>query len=367
MSATGFVRSWYLVHKWTSLVCTGFLLVLCVSGLPLIFSHEIESWIDADPLVQTTQQGATATIDDLAAAAKQRYPGQVVRFIYFDDDEPRATVVMAPSDNPRRDLDHEIEFDMRTAAVVNDELSSAKPPSLEFMQFVLRLHTDLFAGFWGEMLLAAIALAFVAAIVSGVVLYGPYMRKLRFGTVRTRSRRVRWLDLHNLLGITLLAWMLCVGITGIMNELTKPLSAVWRASEMQSLLTAYKGLTPPAHSGSAQAAFDAVEKALPGRNVTSIIYPSTSFSNPHHYLIWTNGDTPLTSRLFSAVLVDAGTGALTAAARMPLYLRALQLARPLHFGDYGGLPLKILWALLDIAAICVLISGLYLWFARRPR
>ena len=37
----------------------------------------------------------------------------------------------------------------------------------------------------------------------------------------------------------------------------------------------------------------------------------------------------------------------------------------LHFGDYGGLPLKILWALLDVVTIVVLGSGLYLWWARR--
>jgi Domain of unknown function (DUF4880)/PepSY-associated TM region len=47
----------------------------------------------------------------------------------------------------------------------------------------------------------------------------------------------------------------------------------------------------------------------------------------------------------------------------PWYLRALQVSRPLHFADYGGLPLKILWALLDGVTIIVLSSGLYLWLA----
>jgi uncharacterized iron-regulated membrane protein len=41
-------------------------------------------------------------------------------------------------------------------------------------------------------------------------------------------------------------------------------------------------------------------------------------------------------------------------------MSALLLSQPLHFGDYGGLPLKIIWALLDIATIIVLASGLYL-------
>jgi uncharacterized iron-regulated membrane protein len=50
---------------------------------------------------------------------------------------------------------------------------------------------------------------------------------------------------------------------------------------------------------------------------------------------------------------------------MPWYLRALEVSRPLHFGDYGGTPLKIIWAVLDLVTIIVLCSGLYLWIARR--
>src|SRR5690606_32118289 len=45
-------------------------------------------------------------------------------------------------------------------------------------------------------------------------------------------------------------------------------------------------------------------------------------------------------------------------------MTALLLSEPLHFGDYGGMPLKILWAVLDVLTIIVLGSGLYLWFAR---
>ncbi len=48
-------------------------------------------------------------------------------------------------------------------------------------------------------------------------------------------------------------------------------------------------------------------------------------------------------------------------------LTAFQLSHPLHFGDYGGLPLKLLWAALDILTIVVLGSGLYLWLAKGKR
>ena len=66
-------------------------------------------------------------------------------------------------------------------------------------------------------------------------------------------------------------------------------------------------------------------------------------------------------------LIDARTGALSAVAPMPWYVKTLSLSQPLHFGDYGGLELKIIWALLDLATIVILISGLYLWLAKRRR
>ncbi len=36
------IRAWSWTHKWSSLVSTLFLLMLCVTGLPLVFTHEIE-------------------------------------------------------------------------------------------------------------------------------------------------------------------------------------------------------------------------------------------------------------------------------------------------------------------------------------
>jgi uncharacterized iron-regulated membrane protein len=369
MKPLRWVRPCYLLHKWTSLACTLFLLVLCLTGLPLVFSDEIEEWLKPPRQAALSTAGADGgqfipQLDAMVAKARTLHPGHVVRFLFMKDDDGEVIVVMAPADSPNRGLDHRVEFDARSATVLQDLPPEGKQP-MTVMRALLRLHTELFAGFAGEMLLVGAGVVFLAALVSGALLYGPFMRKLDFGTVRPKSSRLKWLDLHNLLGICVLAWLLVVGLTGVLNELSKPLSATWRANGMNEMLRAYRGQPVPLQLGSAREAMATVREALPDRNVTSIIFPSTSFSNPHHYLVWTNGNTALTTRLFTAALVDAKTGGLTAVAQMPVWLRLLQVSRPLHFGDYGGLPLKIIWALLDLAAIAVLGSGLYLWFARR--
>jgi len=66
-------------------------------------------------------------------------------------------------------------------------------------------------------------------------------------------------------------------------------------------------------------------------------------------------------------LLDGEPGDVAETRQLPFYLKLLFLSQPLHFGDYAGLPLKIIWALLDIIMIAVIGSGLYLWIARHGR
>lgn len=39
------IRRWAFVHRWASLIYTLFLFVICLSGLPLLFSDEISDWL----------------------------------------------------------------------------------------------------------------------------------------------------------------------------------------------------------------------------------------------------------------------------------------------------------------------------------
>ena len=79
------------------------------------------------------------------------------------------------------------------------------------------------------------------------------------------------------------------------------------------------------------------------------------------------GDSPITSRLFKPVLIDAETAKITDSRELPWYLTALLISQPLHFGDYGGLALKIIWLILDVITIIVLWTGLMLWWKKHKQ
>lgn len=360
------VRAWYLVHKWTSLVCTLFLLMLCLTGLPLIFHDEIEAATGATvPLAgpaSSSQAPGLLPLDTMLARALAQRPGEVPLYMAFDNESPMLTVTTGPTpDAASADMTLML-FDRTNGKLV------APPGEEGFMEVLLELHTDMFLGLPGMLFLGAMGVLFIAAIVSGVVLYAPFMRKLDFGTLRTtRSRRLKWLDWHNLLGITAFAWMTVVGVTGIINALATPLVDQWRNSALAEMKGAESGAAslPPSRYGSLDKAMASARAALPGNDPQFIAFPGGSYSSAHHYAVFFQGNTPLTKRLLTPALIDAESGRLSDVRPMPLSMKALQLSQPLHFGDYGGLPLKLLWAALTLFTIVVLGSGIYLWLGRR--
>jgi uncharacterized iron-regulated membrane protein len=357
-------RAWYAVHKWTSLVCTVFMLLLCVTGLPLIFSHEIDHALGYSvepPELREPAASARADLDTIVADARQRRPQDVLQFLVANPDEPELVFVRMADRVDSPDLTAFFTYDARTG-----EYLSAYPLGQGIMAVMLRLHVDLFAGLPGTLFLGFMGLLLVASLVSGAVVYGPYMRRLRFGTVRRdRASRLRWLDQHNLVGIVTLVWFLVVGATGVINALNIPIFGYWQATELRALASPHAGRPPLDGPVSTADAVAAAHRAAPGTALSFMAYPGNGFATPHHFMAFMQGDTPISSKLLTIVMIDAKTAEPVAVREAPWYVSALMLSQPLHFGDYGGMGLKLVWAVLDLLTIMVLVTGLALWWKRR--
>jgi uncharacterized iron-regulated membrane protein len=356
-------RTWYAIHKWTSLVCMVFLLMLCVTGLPLIFSHELNHALGNSveaPALAGHDGARRAGLDAIVADAQRRRPRDVPQFIVAEADEPDLVNVRMATRVDDPGLTAYFTYDARTGAFLSDY-----PLDSGFMTVMLRLHTDMYSGLPGTLLLGFMGVLLAASIVSGVAVYGPHMRKLEFGTVRrARAGRIAWLDRHNVLGMATLAWLFVVGLTGTVNALNRPIFAHWQATELAALAAPHAHLPPVTGTPSAAAAVAAARAARPHMALSFMAYPGNGFATPRHFIAFMQGDTAVTSKLLDIVMIDAVTHDVVATGSMPWTVSALMLSQPLHFGDYGGLALKLLWLLLDVLSIVVLWSGLVLWWKR---
>ncbi len=357
------IRRWSFIHTWTSLICTVFLLILAITGLPLVFHHEIDHLLgDAPEFKEMPADTPHLDLQQLVKAAKAHRPGEVVQYFGWDEDEPNGMYAfMGKTAGADPNDTHTFMLDVRTGEAL--ETPSANGG---FMMVMLRLHVDMYAGLPGKLLLAFMGLLFVLAIISGVVLYAPFMRRLDFATVRPdKSTRVRWLDLHNLIGVVTLTWAFVVGLTGVLNACADLVIAQWRNEALTAMVAPYRDAPALTERASATRLLEIAQTTVPGAEPSFIAFPGSRFSSEHHYAVFMKGDTHLTSHLLTPVLIDAKDLTVTAIVTSPWYMDALLLSQPLHFGDYGGMPMKILWGVLDMLTIIVLGSGVYLWWVRR--
>ena len=360
------ITRWHIVHKWSSLICTVFVLMACFTGLPLVFSEEIdhlERWLAGEASPPDPDAIPTLSIDTLAATARQERPDAHVQLLWREPSDPGIvgfamgeTVETPVADGEFLRID-EKTGQSRSAERIDDGL----------MGMLFLLHTELYAGQIGTLFLGVMAALFMMAIVSGIVLYAPFMRHRAFAVIRVEKGRARWLDLHNALGIVLGTWTFVVSATGMINTWGNPMIQYWLLNDMQQMVahdTAGAG-EPKATLASVQAAIDLAARKISDGEFSFVAFPGSEFSSDRHYLIMFTGKTPVSSRLLMPAVVNAHSGELIATPDLPWYLKTFLLSQPLHFGDYGGLGLKIAWFLLDFAMIMLLSSGLVLWWRKR--
>ena len=357
------IKAWSWVHKWTSLLCTLFLLMLCLTGLPLIFHDEIDGALNPDSWAPANPAAEHLTLDEILDTALESRPGEVPIFMSFDIDRPVVNVTSGPSADAPGSAMHFASFDLTSGDLV--------PPAdngESVMEFILQLHTDMFLGLPGMLFLGFMGILFVLSVISGVVLYAPFMRKLEFGTLRRhQSKRLKWLDYHNFLGIVAVAWLLVVGLTGVINTLEEPIIETWKSQELADLIASNEDEAASDSRASLDAAVNAAIEEAPDMELQFVAFPGSGFSTEAHYAVFLHGRTPVSEHVIAPVLIHAGTGEVAGLREMPWYAKALSLSRPLHFGDYGGLLLKLVWALLDLLTIFLLVTGVYLWLARGNR
>lgn len=345
------------------MISTTFLLLLCLTGLPLIFHHEIDEALGYAPKMDVHAPGAAKlSLDAIGRAAIADHPGSVLLYMAWDKDEPGMVSTFTNTS---------VTSDPQTTVVKAFDAYTAKPVGLLGtgpMLVMLRLHTDMYLGLPGKWFMGVMGFLFMIAIVSGVVLYWPFTRRLNFAAIRKqKSRRVLWLDWHNLLGVVTIIWALVVGGTGVINAYAEVMLGIWQRNELAAMAVPYAGKPTPTQLASLDKVLGNAMKVAPGMDPAFIAFPGTPFTSTHHFAVFLRGDTPLTSRLVKPVLLDGETGEVSDTRELPTYLKAVLVSQPLHFGDYGGMPLKIIWALLTVFTIIVLGSGLYLWAVKRSK
>lgn len=356
-------RKLLAIHRICGLIVSLNMALFAVTGALLIFHHEID---DALGVMPTVSQGSErVTLAHAVDVVREAEPKATPLYVFRDDEEYPGLVLVGVAEGSNK-----LE---KSRPVLVDAFTGELLPKLDidgaFMTIVLRLHAQLLAGPAGALIVGFLGLLLLVSLLTGVVIYGPMMKRLAFGVLR-RERHVRTLlaDVHKLLGVASFGWTLVVTATGTLLSLGSMLIQYYTMTEMAALAAPYKDSAPVTDFSTLDAAAVNAEHASGGRHWSLIALPGSDFSSPRHYAVLLNGHEGLDQRMLTIGLVDALAPEQVDHRVFPWYLRALLLSEPLHFGDYGGLPLKLLWLAFTLITLVMTVSGVLVTLsARRDR
>ncbi|SDN06677.1 Uncharacterized iron-regulated membrane protein [Dendrosporobacter quercicolus] len=379
------MQYWYKIHKWTSLVCAVFLLIMCASALPLIFKQEINDFNRVQrPAVSRpapSQAAPAPTETPPVSLARQatnlldRHPGYSLRTVSLDYEQQSARFSLQVEGKRLQ-----ISTDLQTGRVIEQSERSAGHGGRggqsdnqikyavipEFLNFMHIMHVNLYLGAFGRSLLGWMCGLSIVSLLTGLYLYAPFMRTMPFGAIRTAPRRNWWMDWHKLSGIVTLVWAVLLCLSGFILVFGGPVSNAWNENVRQALLAQYQGTPVSTSRISLDDVLETAQRALPERKITSIELPQEGGKMPWHYVVRTQGE-GFAAHFQEFVWVDASTGTVTATIAQPWYLQAISLARPAHFSNHDTLALKILWFVTDALTCFMIITGIYAWFVKfRP-
>jgi uncharacterized iron-regulated membrane protein len=338
------------------LVSGVFLLVVGLSGSLLVFHAEIDA--AAHPRVVTlAREGPRLPHDVLLARLHEQLPGhEVVGWV------------------PARHPGHADPVRVRARgeshwqlAYVNSITGEVQGGARDFDSTVsgwlLELHYGLHAGTPGVVFVGLLGLALVLTGLTGIVLARGRLARLLNPFRFRQNLRILASDLHKTVGWASVAFNLLLGGTG----------AYWNLQSVPDLFAAENAeeASPPTRLYADTLSWDRLversREALPGFEPGYLTFPR----EPGADIVVRGrvpGANPLWSPISSSVRFDAWSGELREVNDIrdaDLWTQVQDMMMPLHFGDFGGLPVKVLWFLAGLAPGALALTGTVIFLRRR--
>lgn len=341
------IFSW---HHWCGLIVGIFLLIMSISGATLVFTPEIEKAYER-PWLAVKNPDGIYSYDASFFKVQEQYPGWEIRLA----EEPAADETMV--------------YDLRKAGTMKKVF--AHPITGELLHLsdgvqgqlhrqLLTLHHTLFAGTTGKIIVFFVGVLFFTSLVTGIYIYRKTLIKVLLFKVaiNRKNEKTLYSSLHRIVGVWSILFNLLIVITGLFISGNIALTALSKA-------TANKEATGRV-SFSIDKMKSAIEKQYPDFTIHFIRVAANSNvvqlmgkfeSDPFYYGKYNNRFT-----------YDGASGKFLKSEKLKeqsSWKKWQGIIHPLHFGNYGGLSLKIFYSLFGLMPGLLSISGFVIWRNRK--
>ncbi|KAF1722262.1 PepSY-associated TM helix domain-containing protein [Pseudoxanthomonas wuyuanensis] len=343
-------RRWFDLHSWVGLKLCLLMGFICLTGTLAVFAAEIDWLLHAE--MRVTPRETRATWGQMVGAVQRTYPRWTLEGLAAPHASRFAAVAqMRTVEGPRRF----VWVDPYTGQVTGDTHWFNAHRLLRNTHRHLMLPVK-----YGVPLVAALSIPLLLSFLSSFFIYKRWWRGFFSWPRGDRPRRL-WGDIHRLFGVWSLWFVALIGLTGGWY-LVESLGG--KATPPAKIAVPGDGKTAaPADPAAIDRAVSELRQRWPELDVGGM-RPSVDGQG---LLIDGQAQAWLVRDRANVAGFDLRDGRLLErqdGRDMGLHQRIAEMADPLHFGSFGGWPVRLLWFLFGAALTALSFTGVYLYGLR---
>ncbi len=344
-------RLWFDIHSWAGLKLSVLMAFVCLTGTLAVFAHEID-WL-LHPEIRVQPGETRASWGDMVGAVQTAYPDWTLSAI----NAPWASRFAAKASVRTPDgRNRFVWVDPYRGHVTGDT------QWFNAHRFLRNIHRHLMMPVQiGVPIVSSLALALLLTFVTSLVIYKKWWRGF-FARPRPERQRRFWGDLHRLMGVWSLWFVLLMALTGIwylvesLGGQAPPHPSVTREAPPP----AAPALVTPAAVDEAVAL---ARRDWPGLDIQRMQL------SPERGAVTIEGQAEawLVRDRANAIGIDVATTTITdrrSGQELNVHQRIAEMADPLHFGTFGGLTTQVIWFLFGVLLTGLSLTGVYLYGLR---
>jgi len=328
----------FWLHNLFGLKLSLFLAFVCLTGTIATVAHEIE-WLYKPEVRASAFTPGTEDWGALWAAAERAYPEATLTGIGSYDRSHSAYFAKSIAARDAAGEDFNIYVDPGTGRVTGHEYGRSLQDAMRALHYYLFIPGDV--GFY---LVTSLGFVLLGSLVTGLLVYKKFWRGFFRKPRLSRNLRTATGDLHRLGGLWSIWFVAIIALTSIYYFFE------WSGLDWNS----EPASVPESHFVETASAADIARwvqmarTAKPGLGITAIALP---YEPGEPVVVQGHWKAVLVRERADAVFIDPVTNrivGLRTAHEMGAGERIVHTVDPLHFGTFGGLATRLIWALFGL-------------------
>lgn len=368
MKKAPITRALFRLHSWLGLLTGIFLILLGLSGSVLVFRTELDSYFNREllhvsPVTNAEKDQVLKRCYDIITS---RYPNLDGIAWVNPDARPTDAYNFRIYFNDARLFTYDlglISFNPYTGAILREGPSSQFTPS--FIEWLFQFHFSFQLGIPGAALTAVFGITMLFSLITGAVAYRKMLWKVICFKVKINRKNWRTIssDLHRIVGVWTLLLNAVIFFTGFWMNLFAFKAKAWETEQRATRPNMLMAASP---DGMLKQALSEMPDLQP-----TYVYLPTQPTRKFEVRGYTAAQLKVWGSS-NSVKIDQLTGELVSASRFsdkPMGERIEATFFPLHVGNFGGIPIKVLYVLIGLTPGLLSVTGFLLWWrgARKPR